>query len=217
MTKLAKVLVVFTTVMSLAFLAFIGVTALAGPNWQGTADQLDGYAFERTGGETPQWKVTESITGKDLGTKPNLPAAIAAAQDDRLRAQNERKTALDQEIALADEAIKVEKPASELDAAGVNNRFAQLRDTLQQLDARIAELTRQGTQQAQQAEALRTEAAARRDDVARLQNELAGLRTDRFRVEEQIDQLNQRLVRLRGQIDRATRRQAQFQAEAAGY
>lgn len=217
MTKVGKVLVVFTTVMSLAFLAFIGVTAVAGPNWQGTADALDGYTFERIGGSTPGWKVTERVAGKDLGTKARLPEAIVAAQNDRVQAQNNKKSALDQEITLVRQTLDAEKPAAEQDAAGVQARVRMLSETLDRLDKQVLALTQQGTQRAEQAEAVRTDAAARRSDVARLQNELAAVRADDYRVQEQIDQLKQRLIRLGGQIDRAERRQEQLRDGAAAY
>ncbi len=87
MTKFGKALVVFVAVMSVAFLAFIGVTALAGPNWQAKAADLDGYAIDPVPGDVVQWKVTERVTGKELGTKPTLPAALKAAQADKVQAQ----------------------------------------------------------------------------------------------------------------------------------
>jgi hypothetical protein len=211
MTKVAKVLVVFTTVMSLAFLAFIGVTAVAGPNWQGTAAELDGYTIERVPGDVVSYKVTERVAGKDLGAKPNLPAAIVAAQTDRIQAQTARKTDLDAQIAAVRQARDEEKPASEQDAAGVQLRLGQLAEALDQLDQQVLALTQEGTKQAQEAEKVRSEAAARRADVARLQNELAAVRADRYRVEEQIAQLKQRLIRIGGQIDRAERRREQLQ------
>lgn len=218
MTKLSKVLVVFTTVMSLAFLAFIGVTAIGGPNWLATAQGLDGYTIERTGGENPTWKVTERVTGKDLGSKQYLPQAIKAAQDDRIQAQQQRLTALDEEINRAKQAKEAEEPVSKVDEEGIQSRFAELEKTLGDLDAEILKLTREGTEQAQQAEALRAEAAARRDDVARLQTELTQVRTDRYRIDEQITQLHRRLIRLHGQIDRAARRQEQLRGESTpGY
>lgn len=217
MTKVAKVLVVFTTVMSLAFLAFVGVTAVAGPNWQGTAAALDGYTFERTGGDNPQWKVTERVTGKDLGSKANLPEAIVAAQNDRTQAQAARVATLDQEISNVRQTLDMEKPAADQDKTGVQVRLQRLRETLDRLDSEVLQLTQQGTQTAQQAEAVRAEAAARRADVARLQNELAAVRADHYRVEEQINRLRQRLIRIGGQIDRAERRQEQLQSAAAAY
>jgi DNA repair exonuclease SbcCD ATPase subunit len=210
MTKFGKALVVFIAVMSVAFLAFVGVTALGGPNWQQKAAALDGYAIDPVPGDTPQWKVTERVTGKELGTKPNLPAAILVAQDARKQAQQAQLSGLVEQITRTQQTIDAEKPASATDAAGIQARFAALETTMEQLDAQIKDLIRQGTQQAQQAEAIRTEAEARRSDVARLQAELAQVGTDRFRIDEQIKQLEQRLIRLGGQIDRAARRHEQL-------
>ncbi|MDQ3330886.1 MAG: hypothetical protein M3552_09560, partial [Planctomycetota bacterium] len=115
------------------------------------------------------------------------------------------------------QTIDNEKPAAVTDAAGIQTRLDALAVVLEQLDAQIVDLTRQGTQQAQQAEAIRAEAEARRTDIARLQAELAQVRTDRYRVDEQIKQLEQRLIRLGGQIDRAARRNEQLQDRDSDY
>lgn len=211
MTKFGKALVVFVAVMSVAFLAFIGVTALAGPNWQAKAADLDGYAVDAVPGDVIQWKVTQRVTGKELGTKPTLPAALKAAQDDKAQAQQQRITTLDQEIQRVQLIIDAEKPAAEVDKAGIQARVESLRKIIEQLDAQIVQLTRQGIEQAQQAEQIRSVAEARRQDVARLQAELAQVRTDGYRIEEQIKQLEQRLIRMGGQIDRAVRRNQQLQ------
>lgn len=217
MTKLGKALVVFVTVMSLAFLAFIGVTALAGPNWQLKANELEGYAFERTGGENPVWKVTNRVTGADLGSKPTLPAAIRDAQNDLAQRQQEQLATLDQDIAGLQEVLEAEKVALAADEAGIQLRLDELNQALAQLDANIVELTRTGTQEAQKAAALRAEADARRQDVARLQTEIAQVRTDHYQITEQIKQLEQRMIRMGGQIDRAVRRQTQLQDRTSEY
>src|SRR5688500_4249219 len=130
MNKVARVLVVFTAVMSVAFLAFIGVTALAGPNWLAKADALENYTFERTGGDAPQWKVTERVTGESVATTPYLPEALAKAQNHRVQAQQQRAAALDQEIARVQETLNAERPASETDAAGVQTRLGELSKTI---------------------------------------------------------------------------------------
>jgi chromosome segregation ATPase len=217
MTKFGKALVVFVAVMSVAFLAFIGVTALAGPNWQGKAADLEGYAIDPVPGDVVQWKVTERVTGKELGTKPTLPAALKAAQDDKANAQQQRIAALEEQIQQVQLKIDAETPAAQVDEAGIQVRVDALTQMIEQLDAQIVQLTRQGTERAQKAEQIRAEAESRRQDVARLQAELAQVRTDRYRIEEQIKQLDQRLIRMGGQIDRAARRNQQLQNPNSAY
>jgi len=217
MTKIGKALVVFVTVMSLAFVAFVLVTTLGGPNWQARAEAMEGYTIEATGTETPQWKVTERVTGKDVGTKGYLPDAIRSAQNDRVTAQQQRITDLDGNITRLQQTIEAEKTAAATDVQGIDARLTQLTDEMARLDQQLLTLTQQGTEQAQQAERLRTEASARRADVARLQGELAQVRTDRYRLAEQIQQLERRLVRLGGQIDRAERRHTQLQERSGEY
>ena len=217
MTKIGKALVVFVTVMSLAFVAFVFVTTIGGPNWQAKADELQRYSFEATGTDAPQWNVTDRVTGKDLGTKNYLPEALLAAQSDLATLQGEQIRRLDTEIAAMQSILETERSTSVVDAQGIETRLADLSERTSQLDQQILQLTQQGTEKSQQAERLRADVEARRTDVARLQGELAQVRTDRYRLAEQIQQLQRRLVRLGGQIDRAERRQTQLQERPGNY
>ena len=217
MTKIGKALVVFVAVMSLAFLAFVGATTVAGPNWEAHASEIDEYAFEQTGADPPQWKVTHRQSGKDLGSKSYFPQAIVSAQNDLIPQQQQRITQLDGQIAAVQQTLEAEKSASAVDEKGIEIRLTELAAMTDQLDKQVLALTRRVTETAQQAEQIRSEAAERRADVARLQAELAQVRTDRFRVANQIEQLEQRLIRLDGQIDRAERRQDQLQERTSGY
>ncbi len=214
MTKLGKVLVVFVTVMSLAFAAFIGVTAVGGPNWPAMADELSDYTFKKTGGEVPVWEVTYRVTGEGLGSSKSLPEAILDAQRHQKRIHAEKLQRLDASIEGLQQTIEFETNAAEIDKAGIEARFNALREQLDQVETEIANLTVEGTEQAQLAERIRNEVEARRTDVARLASELAQVRVDHFQVQEQITQLEQRLIRLNGQIDRADRRKSQLESEA---
>ena len=217
MTKLGKALVVFVTVMSLAFVAFIGVTALGGPNWRTQAEELKDYSFAQTGGDVPVWEVTHRITGESVGSKPSLPEALVAAQRHKKQLQNEQITALDQKIERTRKMLEFEGKAIGLDAKGIETRLSQLSTQLGELELRVADVTRQGTEQTQLAETILAEADARRKDVERLEAELAQVRVDRYRVQEQIKQLEQRLIRLGGQINRAGHRQNQLQENVDQY
>ncbi len=213
MTKIGKVLVVFTAVMSLAFVAFVAVTTLAGPNWRATASELDDYAIADVPGETVKWSVTRKVATderKTVTTADSLPAAIVAAQNDRTTVQTEEIAGLDQQIAATRQTLDAEKQASAADAEGVKRRVAALQKSVADLDAEILRLTQEGTRQAGLAQQKRDEATLRRADVARLAAELAQVRTDRFRIDEQISALENLLVRLDGLIDRANRRHEQL-------
>ena len=213
MTKIAKILVVFTAVMSLAFVAFVAVTTLAGPNWRAMAADLDAYGVAEVPGETVRYAVTRRVATDDrktVTTADSLPAAIAAAQGDRLTVQQEEITALDEQIATTKQALDAEKQASAADAEGIKRRVEQLSAAVNTLNDEILRLTQEGTQQAVLAQQKRDEATRRRADVARLAAELAQVRTDRFRIEEQANELKNLLVRLDGMIDRADRRNEQL-------
>ena len=220
MTKLGKILVVFTAIMSLAFAAFIAVTTLGGPNWRARAGELDRYGFAEQPGETVTWAVTRRVAAdadRNVTTSAaSLPAAIVAAQNDLLSTQTEEIGRLDAQIEAVRRDLEAERQASVLDAQGVMRRLAELRAVVDRLDAEIVEVTRQAADQADKARQIVAEVEARRGDVARLAAELEQVRTDRYRVEEQSRQLDDLLVRLDGLIDRAGRRNRQLQARIGG-
>ena len=217
MTKLGKALVVFVTVMSLAFVAFIGVTAIGGPNWRAQAAEMNDYGFKRAPGDVPTWEVTHRVSGEIVTNAPSLPAALRDAQRHQQQQQTQAIAALDTDIKAAQTTIDAEKSASAADAEGIDKRLAQLNQLLGQLEQQVAEVTRQGTKQAELAGTTRAQVAARRGDVARLKTELSQVRVDRYRINEQIQQLEQRLIRLGGQINRADRRHQQLETREGGY
>lgn len=221
MTKLGKILVVFTAAVSVAFLAFVGVTAIGGPNWEARAKEIEGYGFNKNVSETgTTYTVTKNVTTEDkrtLVTAPSLPAAVVAAQKDRLTVQGERLQDLDGQIEEARGTLETERKAQTQDEAGVPRRIAALRAQIEQLDTDILELTKRGTQQAEAAGADRATAEARQHDVARLAAELAQVRTDRYQILEQQRQLEDLLVRLEGSIDRAERRRRQLATRTDEY
>ena len=55
LTIISKILVVFVTFASIAFLAFSIIVTTAGPNWQKEAEALPDYTFTQSGGEKPTW------------------------------------------------------------------------------------------------------------------------------------------------------------------
>ena len=220
MTRLGKIFVVFTAVMSLVFLAFIGVTTLGGPNWQLRADELRDYGFTKNVTETGvTWSVTRRVAADDkkaLKTTDSLPAAIVAAQQDRLAVQTERLREVDEQIAAIKQVSEAESAARVRDEPGIARRVEDLRREITRLDAEVVALTKEGTRQADAVIQTRDVVEARRQDIARLSAELALVRTDEYQIEEQTRRLQILLVRLEGLIERATRRQQQLEAREDG-
>lgn len=206
MTTLGKILAVFVAVMSLVFVAFIGVTALAGPNWQHLAGQMDDYSFRESGGATPMWEVTHRLTEEVVGNAPSLAEALTIAQRDKKQRQTKKIAALKKQKQAFQATLQREKTASAADAKGIAARLANLQKRLVQLEENVVQVTVQGTEQSQLADNIRSQVAARRTDVERLETELSQVRVDRYRVNEQIEQLEQRLIRIEGQITRAEHR-----------
>ena len=74
MTTLSKILALFITAASFAFLGFVMVSLIAGPNWQGMAHEFDAYTFENSGGENPTWSAKRRDDQQPVGgPNPRFP------------------------------------------------------------------------------------------------------------------------------------------------
>ena len=75
LTKISKILVVFVTFASIAFLAFSIIVTTAGPNWQKEAEALPDYTFTQSGGEKPTWSVRHRLVEQPLKTSVEIGRA----------------------------------------------------------------------------------------------------------------------------------------------
>lgn len=231
MTRISKVLVVFTAAASLAFVGFAAAVAVGGPNWQRIAEEeLPEYVFERTVGENPQW--TAKLRGEEqaLATDANLAGVVVKAlehKNQRLQtklngdpARNEPP--LEQRIQITQAWLDEAKQLAEKDQAALQQYEQQLVQQLDQLNRAIEQVSQQIVRKTQEAQAVQAETEERRGDVVRLQEQLEALQEDRDRVVAQQEQLRDRIQRLEGTRDRLERRKRQLQersgpgAEPAG-
>ncbi|QDT38499.1 hypothetical protein [Stratiformator vulcanicus] len=218
MTAFGKILVVFTTLMSLFFLGLIVVTAYGGRNWQAEADKMDDYTFANTGGENPQWTITHRVTGQTLQSSPALPGAITAALRDRQSRLQDQLATLDSRVNSLTMQFDTATQAANIDESGLQARVDALQATMAQLNSEAALFVEQQKTKGAEADRIRRIAEQRRSDVARLENVLAEIRAERFRITEQTRRLEDRQVRLRGNLTRAEARKEQLEKKLrAGY
>ncbi len=216
MTKFSKVFAVFVTLASLTFMGFAVATVVGGPNYQAEqVEQLPDYVFELTPGEKPTWAVKTRRSAETVPASPaTLPGVIVAARkhlDGRLQEEIER---LDPQIKVlegADGKIAEAKKLIEVDRKGLEKREKELNSELAALRATIKDVADQCIKKSQESQAVRAEAARRREDVFRLLNQLEEIRTDHYRAVEQARKLKELLVRVRGSIDRSQHRFVQLQ------
>jgi chromosome segregation ATPase len=173
---------------------------MGGPNWDAEAAALPGYEIAK--GEDGKWKVTERASGQTVTVKsPTVrAAAILAAREDL---EKRRKAEIDSLTGpTADYKKKLDdaKKLNQIDTKALEARVKQLNTQLEELNTKILALSGDVVKRSQDAQAIRTEAAKRREDVFRLTRELTEIRTDHFRAQELERKLRDQLVRLDGVI-----------------
>lgn len=223
MTKISKVLVVFTTAACLAFLGFAAAVSVGGPNWERiAAEELPEYTFERSIGENPTWSAKVRASDESVGTDPSLAAVVVKALDHKKRQVDSRlggdpganRPGLDQQIEVTKARLAEAQQLAEKDAAALKKYEEQLVQQLGQLNQTIAQVSQQIVTKTQEAEAVQAETAERRGDVVRLQEQLEALQEDRDRIVAQQEQLRDRIRRLEGTKGRLQRRKEQLQQRA---
>lgn len=223
MTKISKVLVVFTTAACLAFLGFAAAVSVGGPNWQRIADEeLPEYTFEQSVGENPTWSAKVRASEESVGTDPSLAAVVVKALEHKKRQVDTRlngdpsvnRPPLSQQITNTKARLDEAKELAEKDEVALKKYEEQLVQQLQQLNRTIAQVSQEIVQKAQEAEAVQAETDERRGDVVRLREQLEALQEDRDRIVVQQQQLRDRIQRLEGTKGRLERRKEQLQERA---
>ena len=218
MGNISRTLVVVTTVLSVAFLGFAGVTTLGGPNWGTVAKSLSpgeeksaGYVFERSAGENPQWTVTSS-SEEQIKTSAVLPDVIVAALDHKYAGLKAELDALTDELPQLETRKTNLETAIEKDEQALQAAVTERQEFLQQLRAQYISLSQQVVQKVEEGQQVEDVVAARRDDVIRLQHQLEVLKADDARLA----QIEQQMLDLIRQIDadlaKARQRQQQLKS-----
>jgi predicted RNase H-like nuclease (RuvC/YqgF family) len=198
MTKIGKCLVVFAVFASFAFLGFAWVSMMGGPNWEAEASAVPDYSIQKS--NDGKWTVNERVGGATVSVPASTveAAAIIAARDDLQKKQQAEITR------LSDETKKFKAQTAEIqkfnaaDVKALAARVEELNQQLAGLNTKVLNLSNDVVKRSQEAQAIRTEAAKRREDVFRLTRELREIRADNFRSDELQKKLRDQLVQLKG-------------------
>ena len=231
MTNIGKVLAIFTTLLSLAFLGMAFAARIAGPNWEGEALVLAKqapYYIEKTDtGKETTYTVKDIFTGEAAKTvsgdsvKANtklLPEAIEAAFKDEAAKLDEKITALN---APTPKPVQLEAQLKETDAhqkadrKAMETREVGLKAEHDRLAKQLADLTVESDKVSQEALGTWKEGELRREDVYRLRNHLEELEVDLFQGYEQKKRLQDELSQLRGIQARLQRRNERLNSSAS--
>ncbi len=225
MTTLSKILALVTTAACFAFLGFVMVSLIAGPNWQGMTHEpeFDAYVFENSGGETPTWSAKRRDNEQSVGSpSPSLPPKIVDVLNQIENEQRQRLTfleegdpqnniyginALDQAINDPNEGLKA---LILQDIHALKQYRQRLEEELAALNESLVQTTQQVSQKARDAELKFASAEERREDIYRLRNFVTEADTDRYRAVEHQKKLRDVWERYQGVITRLKERNEQL-------
>lgn len=219
MTKFSKILALFTTAACFAFLGFVTVTLMAGPNWQGQTHSFPDYVFEYSGGENPSWSAKRRDNDQAVGgASPVLPkkivdvlsqikqeqqAEIALLDNGDPQKRIKGITQLDDEIHNPETGIEV---LMYKDIAALNRYEDRLIEDLGRVQTAYETTTREVSDLLKTTEGIYIDAERRRGDIYRLQNLVAETETDSYRAIEHQKKLRDVWERYQGVIHRLEER-----------
>jgi hypothetical protein len=215
-TRIAKILTVFMTTVSILFMGVAVAIHSSGPNWQADIQALPDYDFKYNGGESPTWTVKRrEANSPALITSPSLPAVIGKAYDD-LAARNKDVTdkavqpvqGLQTQIADIKATVAVDKVALE-------TRMNALSQTLKDVNKTVSDLALEGDKLTRQANSIREEARDRREDKNRLLRQLQQIEADHFHLAAQERRLLDTMFQLTGELRRLQIRNRQLSEQGA--
>jgi len=227
MTTFSKILALLTTAACFAFLGFVLVSLIAGPNWAGETNDFPEYVFEYSGGENPTWSVKRRNTDQSVGGANKILAQKIVDVLNQIKSEQQKQiTLLDQgDAATKTPGIEpleayVNNPDQGLrallkkDIAAMKAVDARLRDNLNVIRQNLEKTTRDVTNTIGEIEKIYIQIggergqAGRRGDIYRLQNVVAELESDRYRAIEHQKKLRDVWERYQGTIRRLEQRKS---------
>jgi hypothetical protein len=217
MNTVGKILVVFVTVTSLAFFAFIAAMRNGGPDWLGEMQSPEikkDFVFSIEPGE----KITYSVRYRRADTSvvdktPILADAVLKTRKKLEEEANKKLQELSPQPQQAEDVLKALKETIPVDKAGVEAREKSYNDRIQQLWAQIQNIGNEFSATTIETQNVLRVAEERRGEVYRLSNQLELLRNDAFEAIEQQRVLEDERVRLEENRRRLKRRQNQLRQQ----
>jgi predicted nucleic acid-binding Zn-ribbon protein len=210
MTKFAKVMVVFVTTASIAFLGVALAIRNTGPSWQEETQNLPEYGFTLGSGENPQWSAQYRKESAALATTNSLPDAIGKAYVHGTQVNQTEFDAINPQIEPINQRIAQLKQYVTVDEQGLKKREERLVQTLQAVEAEIERVSQEGERFATQAVDIRNDAERTRESGMRLKRQREQIETDLYRLTEEKRQLLDLIYQMEGIVQRLRDRNKQL-------
>ncbi len=212
LTRISKVLAVFITVGSIAFVGFAIATTFGEPDPLRHLDNpvFNGYGISKqVGGD--QWEAKRGFDGSSVGTSKVVYDVMVKVLNEVDQTRKQEATRLkEQQAALGAKNLSLQEfiiaDENALKAYVETNRayLAKIREA-------EAIATSQVISQTALAQSKELEAARRRNDVFRLKQQVEELKTDVFRLNELEVHLVNLLEQVQGDVQRTQARKQQLQ------
>lgn len=212
MTKIAKILVVFVTIASLAFMGFAITSTVGGPNWEETIPELSNYKIV-LGGDSlnPVWQATtvrdEPVQG---GQHKVLAKVLIACLEDQNRRDAEKIARLTERKPLLEEKLAQIKASTAPDTAALLAYEKVLREHLDKTAKEIDAAAKTVIEKTDEVQQIGKRIEARYQDVLRLETQVDETRGDQFRLAEAKQQLLDQIAQVNALLERAQDRNEQL-------
>ncbi|MDB5336722.1 MAG: hypothetical protein JWN70_2341 [Planctomycetaceae bacterium] len=205
-TLISKILAVFVTIASVAFMAIVMANVSAGgPNWTAKSKELTEVAFDRANPQAP-YTAKKRSDGTDLGGGPILPAAIVSAQKKLLEAERTQQADLDTKIAARKSAITESKALIDVDLDAMKRREAdldkQFADLMEQMNQLSQNFTMESKKQTDDLAVLKL----RSQEYILIKNQLEELKAQREVATEELGRLKALVYQAKANLERAQTR-----------
>ncbi len=214
-TQISKILTVFVTVASVAFMAVVIANVRAGgPNWVLKSKAIPEVAFDRANPEAP-WTAKKRVDGSDMGGGPILAAAITSAQKKLIDAEKTAQTDLDQKINARKNAIAEAKAQITADLDAMQRRQVDLDAQYVVLEKQLEQLSQDYTQEAKKQLDDLDVLKLRAEEYVRVKNQLEELRAQREVAADELDRLQALLYQAKANLERANTRRKLLGSDGA--
>lgn len=213
-TKISKIMVVFVTTASIAFLGIaVGISKL-GPNWREETQNLPDYAFAETTGENPEWTTTQRTESAPLATG-SLPNVIMKSYDDAKERNEIKVKATTPEIEQVKQQIGRLSTFFGEDVQGIAKREEQLVQALVDVGTQIQTLSTESEVLATQAVDIRAVGERTRESGMRLKRQRIQIETELYRATQQKRLLLDQVYQIQGILHRLQDREQQLIKQGA--
>ena len=133
-TIISKCLAVFTMVASIAFLGFVGATAIGGPNWNVESQKLIGFVFKKDGESAGSWSVKARRPSQTFSaSNALLPEAIVKARGQLKQEQQAELKTISDEIPQRQAELKESLEFTKTDEEAIQKCIDRLKKELKAL------------------------------------------------------------------------------------